>query len=246
MDSHDRIVPSVREGSGLRLVSPELVGRDSEIAAIGELAGTVAAGGAATLLISSEAGLGKSALLARAIEIGRRAGLRALRAECMRIATNQGNPVREAIVQIAQEQYRQIGVAIDPDLMSFNALVQTLNDRRPFDGIVLGWGLGAEPGAYGIWHSGQMAKGGNNFIQFSRPELDAALAEGRDGPDCSLGARKAAFARVDLILNEEAPYVFLYSSQTLLANDPRLVRPAIRAWGSPLIEPDIQTWWVRP
>lgn len=163
----------------------------------------------------------------------------------MTLMTNSGNADRRAVVQIAQEQYRQIGVQIDVDLISFNALVDVINDRRPFDGIVLGWGLGPEPDAYSIWHSSQGAKGGNNFIQFGLADLDAAIDAGRRGPDCSVVARRAAFARMDRILNEEAPYVFLFATETLVFRDPRLVAPPLKPWGDTRIELDVQTWWIR-
>jgi DNA-binding CsgD family transcriptional regulator len=74
----------MREGSSARFVSPELVGRDDELSAIGRLVGLVGAGPGATLLLAGEAGVGKSALLDRAVQIARRSGLAILRAECIR------------------------------------------------------------------------------------------------------------------------------------------------------------------
>ncbi|HYR93125.1 MAG TPA: AAA family ATPase [Methylomirabilota bacterium] len=68
-----------------RLACPEIVGRDEELAAIGQLAAAVETAGSVALLISGEAGLGKSALLGRATEIARRAGLRVLRAQGERL-----------------------------------------------------------------------------------------------------------------------------------------------------------------
>ena len=68
-----------------RLACPELVGRDGELAAFGQLAANTELGAATTVLIAGEAGLGKSALLARATEIARRAGLRVLRGQGERI-----------------------------------------------------------------------------------------------------------------------------------------------------------------
>src|SRR6266508_3337849 len=84
LDRRGRIVVSVREGIEPRLVSPELVGRDAELSTLARLIGTVANGSAATLIVSGEAGMGKTALLARAREIGRRSGLRVLRGDCVR------------------------------------------------------------------------------------------------------------------------------------------------------------------
>lgn len=68
-----------------RLACPELVGRDQELAVIAERTSAAAGGAASTVLISGEAGLGKSALLSRAVAIARHAGIRALRADCVRL-----------------------------------------------------------------------------------------------------------------------------------------------------------------
>src|SRR5262245_4634343 len=60
-------------------VGTEILGRDRELQSMELLVGRAAAGGGA-LLIRGDAGIGKSALLARAIEAAQRAGRRVLRA----------------------------------------------------------------------------------------------------------------------------------------------------------------------
>lgn len=68
-----------------RINCPDLVGRDEEIATTTKLVRAASSGGsAATILISGEAGLGKSALLRRIVEIARSQGLRTLTTECLR------------------------------------------------------------------------------------------------------------------------------------------------------------------
>ena len=76
---------AMRTRAGYRITCPDLVGRDEEIARCTELIRAASSGGgAATILISGEAGLGKSALLRRVAEIARRQGLRTLTTECLR------------------------------------------------------------------------------------------------------------------------------------------------------------------
>ena len=54
-----------------------------------------------------------------------------------------------------------------------------------------------------------------NYGCFSNPTVDKALDDNRNGPDCSKAARKAANHTLDLALNQDAPYTFLYSGDTI-------------------------------
>src|SRR5581483_2032323 len=133
----------------------------------------------------------------------------------MRIETNQGNNARETILQFAQDQYKQIGIQIDPLLESFNALLDRTDPGTDFEGFILGWSLGADPDPFSIWHSSQQGKGQFNNVGYVNPAVDKALEDNRNGPDCSQDARKKANHTVDLALNQDAPYTFLYSQDTL-------------------------------
>ena len=133
----------------------------------------------------------------------------------MRIETNQGNNARETILQVAQEQYKAIGVQIDPVLESFNQLLDRTDPGTDYEGFIIGWSLGADPDPYSIWSSTQQGKGQFNNVGYSNPAVDKALDENRNGPDCSKTARKAANHTVDLNLNQDAPYTFLYSGDTI-------------------------------
>ncbi|HEX9269415.1 MAG TPA: ABC transporter substrate-binding protein, partial [Candidatus Limnocylindria bacterium] len=110
----------------------------------------------------------------------------------MRIETNQGNNRRETILQVAQEQYKEIGIQVDPLLESFNQLLDRTDPGTDYEGFILGWSLGADPNPYSIWHSSQTGKGQFNNVFYTNPEVDKALETNREGPDCSKEARKKA------------------------------------------------------
>ena len=165
----------------------------------------------------------------------------------IRVETNSSNATRVSIVQIAQEQYKQIGIRIVPVIEAFNLLVQRVTPSDgTVEGVLLGWAFAQpdpEPDAYMIWHSSMQGKDGNNFVGMSSKELDAALDAGRYGPDCSTSARKRAYQTVDRILNEEAPYTFLYVTDSVFFVSNKLVRPAPQPFGVWL---DVEKWWIRP
>ena len=136
----------------------------------------------------------------------------------MRIETNQGNNVRETILQFSQEQYKAIGFDIDPLLESFNALLdRTKCCGTDYEGFVLGWtGLGPDPDHKDLWHSTAVAPGQFNRPRYKNPVVDKALDAGRDGPDCSDAARKNQAHIVDKALNNDVPVAFLYSQNSLV------------------------------
>ena len=160
----------------------------------------------------------------------------------MRIETNQGNNARETILQFAQEQYKAIGIQIDPLLESFNALLDRTDPGTDFEGFIIGWSLGADPDPFSIWHSSQQGKGQFNDVGYANPAVDKALEDNRNGPDCSQDARKKALHTVDLALNQDAPYTFLYSQDTLLFASKQLQNMDPSTYSSTW---NVEKWWFK-
>src|SRR3989454_553181 len=70
------------------------------------------------------------------------------------IVTNQGNKTRETFLQVAVEQYKQIGVKINPKLEAFEALVPKLTGGAlEVEAVIIGWQLSTDPDPFTIWHS---------------------------------------------------------------------------------------------
>ena len=91
--------------------------------------------------------------------------------------------------------------------------------------MIIGWSLGVDPDPFTIWHSSNVAsptKAGNNFVGYSNPEADKLIEQGRNGPDCSQGARQKVYQQLNKILNDDQPYMFGYSPRTILVADARI------------------------
>jgi peptide/nickel transport system substrate-binding protein len=144
--------------------------------------------------------------------------------------TNSGNKVRETLLQVAVEQYKLIGVKVNPLTESFEAVTErntksadpVYGDQgaRDFDAIILGWSLGADPDAYTIWHSSQVKRPGLNYSHYKNEVVDKALEDGRT--KCALADRKAAYQAFNKQLNEDQPYNFGYAPNVLLVANKRL------------------------
>jgi len=167
------------------------------------------------------------------------------------IVTNSGNAAREALVQGAADQYRQIGISVEPKTESFDALVDRLNQSKDpqagdqgghdFDAAVIGWSLNADPDMYSIWDSNSTHAGDGNWIDYKNPDLDKAIDDSRS--NCAPADRKDAFKRANQILNEEQPYNFGFASNVLLGVNRKIhgIEPGPYAkWGQAAPE----TWWI--
>ncbi|PYP30611.1 MAG: hypothetical protein DMD49_10075 [Gemmatimonadetes bacterium] len=164
------------------------------------------------------------------------------------VVTNQGNKTRETFLQVAVEQYKQIGVKITPKLEDFTALVPKLTGGSPeVEAVIIGWQLGADPDPFTIWHSSNVAsptKAGNNFVGYSNPEVDKLIDQGRNGPDCSQAARQKVYQQMNKILNDEVPYMFGFAQNRILATDAR-IRGIVPGPFSPNGDWNIHEWWIK-
>src|SRR5438105_4488950 len=168
------------------------------------------------------------------------------------IITNAGNVIRETFIQVAAEQYRQIGVSVEPKTESFEALVDRINTSKDpkygddgghdFDADVISWSLRAEPDMYSIWHSNSTHPSENNYIQYKNPDLDKVIEDSRT--HCAQAERKAAIKSANQILNEEQPYNFGFAQNVLLGVNTKVqnITPgpfARQGQAKP------ETWWVQ-
>lgn len=151
-------------------------------------------------------------------------------------------------VEIAQQQYQQIGIKIDPVIESLQAMFQDF-DAGNFDkeGVMSGTDMtGPDPDVnFGLWHSSQAGPGGNNRVHYSNPLVDQALDAGRNGPDCDGPARKSAYATVMKLINEDAPFTFTYAPDNLVAANKALQGFDPRPYW-PHSEWNIEKWWLKP
>ncbi len=163
------------------------------------------------------------------------------------VVANSGNKTRETLLQVATEQYKAIGVKLNPKLEAFETMVDKLTSgNQEIQGWIIGWALGLEPDPYGIWHSTQIPNPaakttGFNFGAFTNSEFDKAIESGRSG-NCSQAERKKHYETFNKILNDEQPYNFGFSPNTLLVAPQNLrgIDPGTfsATW-------NIEKWWFK-
>jgi peptide/nickel transport system substrate-binding protein len=137
--------------------------------------------------------------------------------------TNSGNKTRETLLQVATEQYRQIGVQVNPQTEAFELLNDKVGKSKDpvygdqgghdYDAAILGWSMGPDPDAYGTWHSSQI-KAGLNQTGYQNATVDQAVEAGRTS--CGPDQRTEAYRAFNRQLNQDQPYNFGFAAKTLL------------------------------
>jgi peptide/nickel transport system substrate-binding protein len=118
-----------------------------------------------------------------------------------------GSETDERLGNYIRDQCAKAGIrcALRPTEWSVYSDVQK---RRDFDAISLAWLPSApEPDPRQVYHSASIAAGGDNMVQWSSPEADRLIDEGRRTIDPE--ARRAIWRRFLEVLHEEQPYSYL-------------------------------------
>jgi ABC-type transport system substrate-binding protein len=150
------------------------------------------------------------------------------------LITNSGNDLRKAVLAIAQDAWKQIGIDVRTDLLEWSVFIQERVDKADFDALILGWRMGIEPDLYQIWHSSQTHSHQLNFVAFNNSEADDLIIKIRQEYDHE---RQVAYChRLHEIIAREQPYTFLYVSKWTAVLDKRIVIKQIDAEGNVIYE----------
>ena len=129
------------------------------------------------------------------------------------LLTNQGNEERKKSAEIIQASLREVGIGVEIRVLEWAALLKEYVKKRRFEAIVLGWQIAEDPDQYSIWHSSKMGPDDLNLVSFVNPQVDEVLEKGRT--TCRQEERVKYYARLQEILAEEQPYVFLFFRDAL-------------------------------
>jgi len=146
------------------------------------------------------------------------------------LITNSGNDLRKAILTIAQDGWKQIGIDVRTDLLEWAVFIQERVDKADFDALILGWSMGIEPDLYQIWHSSQANPYQLNFVGFKNKEADDLIIKIRQ--EYNHDKQVDYCHRLHEIIATEQPYTFLYVTKWTAVLDKRIVIKEIDAKGN--------------
>jgi peptide/nickel transport system substrate-binding protein len=137
----------------------------------------------------------------------------------------QGSQLAKTLSEQIQQMYKPLGV--DVQLKSYDyavlyAAAQSggiLNGGK-FDLAVYAWISGGDPDNASQWTCAQIPPNGNNVSRYCSAEMDADQKEALSTFDRT--ARKAAYAKIERLLQRDAPGAFMYYQAQRYARIPEL------------------------
>jgi ABC-type transport system substrate-binding protein len=138
-----------------------------------------------------------------------------------KLITNNGNPPRRAIMTIAQDAWKKLGIDVVTQSFEWTVFLEEFVNPGQFDALVLGWSGGAlDPDLFQIWHSSQANPYQLNFAGYVNPEADRLIERIRVeyDPEIRLGL---AHRLHELIANDQ-PYTFLVASRATYVLDRKM------------------------
>jgi peptide/nickel transport system substrate-binding protein len=159
------------------------------------------------------------------------------------LITNDSNPTRVDIGVLIQDQLRELGIEVDFQPQDFNTVVESITGQT-HDAFILGWSLSfpSNPDQTQIFGAAADAVGsGFNTGSWINEEYIALNEEARVLPGCDQAARAEIYHRMQEIVYEEQPYVFLYAP-----NDMYAALPSVDGFGPYPVQPfwNVETWEI--
>jgi peptide/nickel transport system substrate-binding protein len=128
--------------------------------------------------------------------------------------TNSGNKVRENLIQVMQQQWKEIGVEALPRPIAFQTLVTQIRSTHTFSTLLIGIANGdTDPDQTTLWTSKGIGSGGLNGMQYKNSEVDSLMADALTTTDRT--KRKPLYAKIQNILADELPAPILFYSNYL-------------------------------
>ena len=153
------------------------------------------------------------------------------------VKTNKGNQIREDIVVLVQDMFKEVGIEIEPNILEWTVFSSDLSDKN-FEAAVAGWSVGLKMDMTVIWHSNSI-NDRFNFVSYSNPEFDRLNDDAIFEMD--QGKAREMWWRVQEIIAEDQPYTFLYSPKDINFVHKRFQNVQMEAVGWSY---NLDQWWV--
>ena len=131
----------------------------------------------------------------------------------------QNNEITKRIVLYLKDFYARAGIRLVPKPSEWPVMIDLIT-RRDFDAVTLGWTSGVETDIYQMLHSDQRADNGDNFVNYTNPELDRLIEQARATVDEK--TRMPMWQKAESLIYEDQPYTFLMRRQSLTFIDKRI------------------------
>jgi len=168
------------------------------------------------------------------------------------IVSMAGEEDKANVIAMAIEQWKEVGVDAKVEYYERSVLFNQYLDVGHFESYMWGWNLSVDPDSFNMFHSSQAKLNeagepdpngtlvGFNDVEFISAEADALLEAGRATYD--MDERIQIYGELQQLLNEELPYIFLYTTNDVKA----MYNKVQNAVWSPLEPIDHHLWYIDP
>lgn len=151
-----------------------------------------------------------------------------------------GNKIREQSAPIIQQNLKEVGITVNISTMDIASAMAKTQGEGDYDMGLFGFTLEVDPGDADRYWASSIANGSQfNFSNFINTQSDELLDKATRTIDQN--ERKEIYAEWGKLINEEAPYVFLYSQNDIRAYNPKLKGYTYSAYS---VFPGIENWTI--
>ena len=119
------------------------------------------------------------------------------------LRTNAGNKVRETLITVLADQWKQIGASVTTKPIQFPQLVTQLSSTREFEMILIGIAENPDPDQSQLWSSKSIGNGALNGAGYKSSTVDGLLDQGVQTLDRD--KRKKIYAQIQEQLMQDLP-----------------------------------------
>jgi peptide/nickel transport system substrate-binding protein len=133
------------------------------------------------------------------------------------LMVDKGNPTREQIALVAQQQWKALGIDVRLNVVEWSVYIRRGNQRPGDYDARTSWRITSpDPDKTPEYTSG----GVNNHYMYSNPEVDRLMAEARATFDPTL--RPRLYHRIQELIYEDVPVLWIFYNSEILAINRRV------------------------
>jgi peptide/nickel transport system substrate-binding protein len=141
-------------------------------------------------------------------------------------ATISGNPQREQTLQLIQQDWKQLGIAMSIKTMPAAVVYGDYYTKSQFDSLLLSssYGTGADPDCTQRFSSASIPiQGGNgtNYYQYKNPEVDKLLLAGQR--TFKVAERQEVYRRIQSVIREDLAFLPIFQEEPVEGTKSKLM-----------------------
>lgn len=143
-----------------------------------------------------------------------------------------------------QQDWKKAGIGLNPVILKLSDVLSGAVKPRNYQMILFGNTLNSNPDAFSFWHSSQRFDPGLNLSLFNDKTVDGLLESVRQ--DTNATTRGISLSKLQKLINDQKPAIFLYSPDYLYATSKNLGGFAVKSVPvSASRFDDVNSWYLK-